>query len=310
MAVCERCGNVGGGVTCALCGALLPEHAGQSTDQTLVRPWIDNPDAAGAASADTAPTQLGPALGWAPERAGQPQSQPTPQWPGQIPQQAQPRVEQGPPAFPPQPAVVAEAARSGPVAQSGPSAQPWAPWPRRRPVLPIAAGVAALALVGVVAWQLPGLLGRSQGATPTRAAATVTITAPAATTPVLPQAPVTVPQVPAAAAGPAAQPTPLYGTFGGLGRQAGGTKARVWSIKLGFTGSVGTITYRESADAPVYCAGTLTLRPDGDWVERITAGGCDDGGTWSFAGTGPLRGAYTDPDGTYGLTGEFSYLGE
>jgi hypothetical protein len=267
MAVCERCGNVGGGVTCALCGAVLPADTGE----TLVQEWVDRPGA--GASWESPPTLVGPAVsGWGdpvrqPPAASGGQSQQTPAWPAQATLQPAPA---------------------------------WTPSPqRRRPVLPIVAGVLAVALVGLAVWQLPGVIGRSQAAAPTSAKpATVTVTAPGANTPA------TIPQATQAPA-----PPQLHGSFGGLARQAGGVKARVWSVRFDFAGTAGTVTYRESATSPVYCAGTLTQRADGSWLEHITVGGCDDGGTWSFAGSGPLRGAYTDPDGTYGVTGEFAKLG-
>ncbi len=273
MAVCERCGNVGGGVTCALCGAVLPAEP----DQTVVREWGARPDA--AASWESPPTQVAPAVGgWGdpgaqpPAGSGWGQSQPTPAWPA---------------AAAPQPAAN------------------WAPrQQRRRPVLPIVAGVLAVTLVGLAVWQLPGVLGRSQAASPSAKPATVTVTAGAATTPAVPA---TIPQAPATI--PAAQPA---GTYSGLARQAGGTvQARVWSVVLGFDGSArGTIAYATAVGEPPRCVGTLTQRADGQWVEHITSGGCDDGGVWSFAGSNPLKGAYTDPGGGYGVTGEFYYNGE
>lgn len=202
-----------------------------------------------------------------------------------------------------------EPAQTAPWAPGRAASEQWGPEPRRRNVLPIVAGVTAVLLVGLAVWQLPSILGGSRpAAAASTKPATVAAAAPVSSTPVLTQAPV--PTVPTVGQVPAASGQ-QFGTYAGLARQAGSTvEARVWAVVVEFTGNRGTITYAESMGATPTCSGTLTQRADGQWVERITSGGCDDGGLWTFGGSTPLRGAYTDPAGGYGVTGEFYYQGE
>jgi hypothetical protein len=100
---------------------------------------------------------------------------------------------------------------------------------------------------------------------------------------------------------------PAPGTYQGLAVQDS-KSSKVWTVRIQFAQGRGLVEYtlRNSAKS---CAGTITKQPDGRWLERITQGTCDDGGSWTFQQSEPssVHGEYQPPSGSsYSVTAELA----
>lgn len=96
------------------------------------------------------------------------------------------------------------------------------------------------------------------------------------------------------------------GTYTGLAIQSS-KHAKAWWVSITFSSDRGVIQYDQDGSAKS-CRGTLSRQQNGNWLERITMGTCDDGGRWQFSQVGPkvIHGNYQPPSGAYEVAAELT----